>query len=806
MFRRCQRVDDRPRRVPFSPQMLEPRLMLAADVREALPVEVSVDTVDDSKSIVFVDASIPDLETMTRGIPPDAELVLLPKSGDGLKAISDVLATRSWLSSVHVISHGRPGELQLSGRSFGVEELRERQSAIRAWGQSIRPEGDILFYGCDVADGSRGRQFLELFSKLTGASVAASSDRTGSRAEGGDWDLEVAIGEIQAPLVVSPLSRREYRSVLSITVYAAGMTGEEQMELQIDGQAVRQWTVGGDVASGMFESFVFENVEPVTADRIRIAFTNDRNTAGVDRNLVVDRLEIDGVVYHTEDESTFSTGSWAADTGAVVPGFRRDEWLHTDGFFQFADQNATTIAVDVAGTTGEERLRLTVGDLTLATWELTTADDTYVATLDRVLGPSDEIRVEFLNDLYLPDIDFDRNVVVDEIRVNGESRLSVDAETYSTGTWTEEDGIVPGYGRGSLLHTNGYFQFDSPRSMITVRARGDVGVESLTLRIAGVDAQTFNVNTEFQEFTYEHVGPVSFNDLRLVYTGDLSAPRQDPNLTVDWAEIDGWRLETDSPFVFSSGVFVDASQAIESGYGLGETLNADGYFQFATGSRVEVIASGALGGEDFELVLGTVRRAKETVGTEMGTYRYIADGVVRANEVRILYDSDLGDPLLGDRNLIVDAIRIDGVTFETEVASTYSSGTGFVDGFTQHGFGHGDTLFVNGFFQYLGVQLAADEFSIPEDAIAVPLAVQANDARSEFNVAIPVVTSEPSNGSLELVDGDLFYTPNAEFIGNDLFQYDVASNNGSRVGLPVSVSITVNASHQQSQSLINPNV
>ena len=640
---------------------------------------------------------------------------------------------------------------------------------------------------------------------MTGANVAASSDPTGASNQEGDWELETVVGEVRSPLVVSPSARREYQSTLSITVYALGQTGTEQMELQIDGEVVQQWSnVGGDLSTGTFEAFTYENTQPVTADRIRVAFTNDQISNGSDRNLVIDRVEIDGVAYQTEEKSTFSTGSWSVDTGAVVPGFRRDQWLHTNGFFQFADQNATTIEVDAFGTTGEEQVRLAVGEQVVASWELSTESQTLVASLDRTLTPLvDSVRFEFLNDLYQPDLDVDRNVVVDQIRINGQSLASTAAETYSTGTWTESDGIVPGYLRGETLHTNGYFQFDAPVSTVVVHARGDVGVEQITLNLSGVDVQTFDATTRFQQYSYTHDGPVSPNELRVIYSGDTSAPGQDPNLTLDWIEVDGKRIETESPFIFASGVYSQESQSIVSGYGLGETLNANGYFQFATGSLVEVIARGAIGGEAYELVLGTALRATQTVGDDFETYRYIADGVVGATEVRILYDSDLADPALGDRNLIVDAIRIDGVTYETEVPSTYSSGTGFVNGFVQHGFGHGDTLFVNGFFQYLGAAPVTDDFSIPEDSIAVPLAIAANDIRSEFNFTTPVITSDPSNGTLELIDGDLFYTPDPEFVGTDTFAYDLASNNGSRVASPVPVSVTVNASHQQPQSAIN---
>ena len=171
--------------------------------------------------------------------------------------------------------------------------------------------------------------------------------------------------------------------------------------LQIDGETVAQWTdIGGDVGEGVYEMFSFDHSEPVTADQIRVVFTNDQYVEGViDRNLVVDQIEIDGVVFETEDDSTFSTGTWNPINNAAVPGKLRSEWLHSNGYFQFANQNATEIEITAQGLTGEEEMQLNVSGQRIATWTASTAEQIYTAQLDRVLDPDlDSVRVEFVND------------------------------------------------------------------------------------------------------------------------------------------------------------------------------------------------------------------------------------------------------------------------------------------------------------------------------------------------------------------------------------------------------------------------
>ncbi|MEM6469381.1 MAG: carbohydrate-binding domain-containing protein [Planctomycetota bacterium] len=799
---------------------LEPRLMLAAEVGAVVALDAASDGLTTTSehhfcsqtseaAIVFVDPGVPDLEVLLKGIPESAEIVLLDSASHPLRAISRVLQNRSDLRSVHVVSHASAGRLMLSGHEVNCDSLANHQDLLATWQQAFVPGGDLLLYGCELAGESHGANLLQKFSSFTGLDIAASSDKTGNACSGGDWVLERSIGSIETSVIISRSIQQRYRGVLDITIYAAGLTGSEQMELQIDGEAVQSWSnVGGDFSLREFESFTYETAATVAASQVRVGFVNDgTDVNGADRNLVVDRIEIDGRAFEAEDDSTFATGTWNPDNNATVPGFREDEWLHANGFLQFADQNATTIEVKASGTTGEELIRVTSRGGEIASWQLSTETETYTVSVDRLLNTSsDEIRIEFLNDLYLPELSVDRNVLVDQIQLNGIVFETNSEDTYSTGTWTEADGLTSGYLRGSILHANGYLQLDAAPSDVIVRASGDVGTEQFSIEIDREIQSSFEVSSTFEEFSYTHDGPLTANDLRVVFLEDGSSPGLDQNLNVDWIEVDGVRVQTDSPFVFADGVFDAESQSITSGYGLGEKLNAEGYFQFATGSVIEIVVRGDTGKEDFELVLGTTRQRRFDVSNTNEIYQFVADGQVSPSGIRIEYQSDGFDPELGDRNLFIDSIKLDGKTFETEAASTYSSGTGFVDGAVQHGFGHGEGLYVNGFFRYLGYEIVADEFSIPEDSIDVPLAVFANDTKSEFNVAELILQSAPTNGTVELRDNAFYYTPNEEFEGSDTFEYLIASNNGSRVPESASISVIVNASHQQPQSLINPAV
>jgi hypothetical protein len=82
---------------------------------------------------------------------------------------------------------------------------------LQGWRNALSEKADIVLYGCDVAAGS-GSDFVDRLGELTGADIAASTDRTG---RGGNWNLEFAKGDIEAPLALNPQAIADYRGTLA---------------------------------------------------------------------------------------------------------------------------------------------------------------------------------------------------------------------------------------------------------------------------------------------------------------------------------------------------------------------------------------------------------------------------------------------------------------------------------------------------------------------------------------------------------------------------------------------------------------
>lgn len=231
----------RPRCQPAVIELLEPRLLLSADLpvlldpgdpgpdAEAPPSHVRIlegeSAVRDPQrfEVVFVDAGIDGYERLIEGILLEAErdatrrfeVVVLDESYDGVAQISETLASMHDVDAVHVLSHGDDGGLRLGDAWLSSETLDSFAVRIKGWRDAFAEGGDLLFYGCDLAAGEDGRSLTRELARLTGADVAASDDPTGSALLGGDWLLEHRVGPVESALAVGADTRQAFSQVLA---------------------------------------------------------------------------------------------------------------------------------------------------------------------------------------------------------------------------------------------------------------------------------------------------------------------------------------------------------------------------------------------------------------------------------------------------------------------------------------------------------------------------------------------------------------------------------------------------------------
>lgn len=162
-----------------------------------------------SKILVFIDANVDDFEYLAQGVKPGIEVHLLDADEDGIEQITADLLTRPHLEAIHIVSHGSPGRLYLGNSQLSLDTLKRYTNLLQTWSAS-----EILLYGCNVAAGDAGTEFIEKLHQLTGANIAASRSRTGNVGLGGNWELDFITGQIKPELAFDAQTQMTYIGVL----------------------------------------------------------------------------------------------------------------------------------------------------------------------------------------------------------------------------------------------------------------------------------------------------------------------------------------------------------------------------------------------------------------------------------------------------------------------------------------------------------------------------------------------------------------------------------------------------------------
>ena len=110
------------------------------------PVDANVDHLD-SSHLVIIDSSVENQTELIADVKshhPDALIEIIDKDQNGIVQISDLLSRQTGLRSVHIVSHGTAGQLQLGSTKLSFDGdgnhtcfvgPRHRQTNFR-WGSA----------------------------------------------------------------------------------------------------------------------------------------------------------------------------------------------------------------------------------------------------------------------------------------------------------------------------------------------------------------------------------------------------------------------------------------------------------------------------------------------------------------------------------------------------------------------------------------------------------------------------------------------------------------------------------------------
>ncbi|MEG4008977.1 DUF4347 domain-containing protein [Microcoleus sp. Pol11C1] len=141
------------------------------------------------REIVILDPTVPDSNHIATGIKRGTAIYILKSQPDAIEQITTLLAWHTSIEALHIITHGSPGSLYLGTTELNSSNIENYSQQLQQWRNRLTANASIILYGCNVAAGDTGRQFLTQLHQLTGANIAANPTTTGNSKLGGNWDI-----------------------------------------------------------------------------------------------------------------------------------------------------------------------------------------------------------------------------------------------------------------------------------------------------------------------------------------------------------------------------------------------------------------------------------------------------------------------------------------------------------------------------------------------------------------------------------------------------------------------------------------
>lgn len=276
----------RNRKAYFEP--LEPRKLLSASpapegadvaIVEDMPPNIAVCAEKPLSEIVFVDQSVQGYEGLIENPERNVEVILIGTEENGFEKVSNILNDREDIDSIHILSHGKSGEIFLGNAILNSDNLDSYRAHLSSWSSSLSADADILIYGCDVG---KVYDFIDNISSITGADVAASDDLTGDADAGGDAVLEIQSGQVESQEVIAEAAFAEGEVLTPVSIdnfeftrYDWNMAGDHTLPLANGDDTTLDTALADFLAKvgAVQESGLIDKInEPSTRDGERFAY------------------------------------------------------------------------------------------------------------------------------------------------------------------------------------------------------------------------------------------------------------------------------------------------------------------------------------------------------------------------------------------------------------------------------------------------------------------------------------------------------------------------------------------------------
>ena len=289
--------------------------------------------------------------------------------------------------------NGDDGQISLGEAVLSDENIESHSVALADIGSALTDDGDLLIYGCDVAESDSGVDFIARIAQLTDADVAASDDKTGSTLKNGDWILEQTLGQIDGSPLSSLIVGNSFKGVLAIDSENFDDTSLKN-ETGVTTYTLSGWTLGADSAIDIANPTFAEQGQNLNNDGDATDRSIIYNYGGSLVQLEYYMKSADGTDFDL-NSLDFGNGGTEAGTVVSISGYR-------DNSLVVSAESVDLATSDSAGSISYTKTATTAGGVYGVL--------TFGASFDNV----DEIRFSF-NAPASPEID---NISVSPVAVN----------------------------------------------------------------------------------------------------------------------------------------------------------------------------------------------------------------------------------------------------------------------------------------------------------------------------------------------------------------------------------------------------
>jgi filamentous hemagglutinin family protein len=169
-----------------SGQLTAANINILANRYNTTQASLNATNIQQGWNLVFVDGTVKNYETLIDGTKGGSSVTVISPEEYGIQKITTTLAEITGANSLHIVSEGDAGNFWLGKDFVSSDNIANYSTQLQAWKTALSPAATILLYACNLANGENGAALVQAVKNYTGHEVAASTNRTGGAALGGD--------------------------------------------------------------------------------------------------------------------------------------------------------------------------------------------------------------------------------------------------------------------------------------------------------------------------------------------------------------------------------------------------------------------------------------------------------------------------------------------------------------------------------------------------------------------------------------------------------------------------------------------